>query len=326
MRHPPDTIDIPIALPSSHFTPWYRFGIIDPCPPERAEQTARLRVLRDYCLHVQMEGISWIWCEAVQGSLDVYPGDLLFLPPGFVHGWTYVVETHLAIHFDLHHNPVLTPHNYNYSFDMLDMRRSRVTRVPVATMPVFVLANPAQESRVPWRIPLITHLTARDEWQERLEQLVYLWQIRQVDTPEAQMQFLETLGWVFTRLARGGEDAPAADDAGTHDIQAFLRTMRNVETLVAYAALSIPELAAKAGMGVTAFRQAFREATHRNPHRYLRERQVEQAAYMLSQTNRPVRDIARMMGFDDPYHFSRVFRQITGLSPQQYRGQASDEQ
>jgi AraC-like DNA-binding protein len=32
-----------------------------------------------------------------------------------------------------------------------------------------------------------------------------------------------------------------------------------------------------------------------------------------------VKEIAHQIGFDDQYHFSRVFSQFIGLSPQQFR-------
>jgi AraC-like DNA-binding protein len=33
----------------------------------------------------------------------------------------------------------------------------------------------------------------------------------------------------------------------------------------------------------------------------------------------PVKDIAYSYGIEDPYYFSRIFKKIMGVSPQQYR-------
>jgi hypothetical protein len=94
------TVAIPVRLRRGPLMPWFRFGILDRQPYRRG-RVAEKRSLRDFCLHLLVEHESWIWCEAIDGSLRVAPGDILFLPPGFVHAWAYVGEAHLAIHCEL---------------------------------------------------------------------------------------------------------------------------------------------------------------------------------------------------------------------------------
>lgn len=43
------------------------------------------------------------------------------------------------------------------------------------------------------------------------------------------------------------------------------------------------------------------------------------ACRMLVETNRPVCEIASVLGFSDPYYFSRKFRHVVGLKPTEYR-------
>lgn len=311
-------ISAPLAAPP--LAPWLRFGIIDATPRERASADARLRCLRDFGLHLQLAGESWVWCAALGGSLDVHPGDLLFFPPGFVHGWAYTAETHLALHVDLQRNPALTPHNYDFSYDMIESLEETVSRTPVQAMPVFHLHFPGDDTFAGWRIPLITRLKNPEHWRERLEQLLYQWQTRNVDTLASQLQLCETLGWALTALAE--ETALQQHLAGVDPrIAALLQQLNDPHTLAEMGRWSLPELAQRAGMGVTALRAAFRTATNRNPHQYLRERQVEHAAHLLVSSTRTIQEIAHTLGFDDPYHFSRIFRQITGLSPRHYRQQ-----
>jgi AraC-like DNA-binding protein len=38
-----------------------------------------------------------------------------------------------------------------------------------------------------------------------------------------------------------------------------------------------------------------------------------------------VKVVARDLGYEDPYHFSRVFKRIMGVSPEQYRRGLDDE-
>ena len=48
--------------------------------------------------------------------------------------------------------------------------------------------------------------------------------------------------------------------------------------------------------------------------------QAEQSAIKqyLAELQVPIKQIARMVGFDDQYHFSRVFRKVTGIAPSQF--------
>jgi AraC-like DNA-binding protein len=39
----------------------------------------------------------------------------------------------------------------------------------------------------------------------------------------------------------------------------------------------------------------------------------------MLETSRTISSIARMEGYEDPYHFSRVFKRITGQAPTDYR-------
>jgi len=55
------------------------------------------------------------------------------------------------------------------------------------------------------------------------------------------------------------------------------------------------------------------------PLRYLQRRRIERAQFRIHDTAAGVAEIAAELGFCDQFHFSRVFRAITGCSPLQYR-------
>ena len=42
--------------------------------------------------------------------------------------------------------------------------------------------------------------------------------------------------------------------------------------------------------------------------------------------DRPIKDIAFGLGFDDPYYFSKRFRKNIGMSPKKYRAFSMNEQ
>jgi transcriptional regulator GlxA family with amidase domain len=52
---------------------------------------------------------------------------------------------------------------------------------------------------------------------------------------------------------------------------------------------------------------------------YLQRVRVQHARELLKDIDLSIKEVAARTGFSDPYHFSRVFRRIDGLSPAYYR-------
>ena len=46
---------------------------------------------------------------------------------------------------------------------------------------------------------------------------------------------------------------------------------------------------------------------------------MRQAKKLLMDTRLTVREVAVRVGYPDPFHFSRIFRNAVGISPAQYR-------
>jgi AraC-like DNA-binding protein len=63
----------------------------------------------------------------------------------------------------------------------------------------------------------------------------------------------------------------------------------------------------------------FRQDTGVTPYRWLLQEKIRTACSVLTGTNKRVCDVAMMFGFRDELYFSRLFRQITGYSPREYR-------
>jgi AraC-like DNA-binding protein len=83
--------------------------------------------------------------------------------------------------------------------------------------------------------------------------------------------------------------------------------------------LSIPELAAVAGYAPNYFSGEFGRAYGLSPVEYLRERRLVRARELLRTSAVSVKEIAMLVGYDDPLYFSKVFSNATGLSPTKYR-------
>jgi AraC-like DNA-binding protein len=63
----------------------------------------------------------------------------------------------------------------------------------------------------------------------------------------------------------------------------------------------------------------FRRQYKRTPFQYLLELRMEQAAHLLAATQTPVGEVGAQVGIDDPYYFSKVFKQYHRCTPSDYR-------
>jgi AraC family transcriptional regulator len=83
--------------------------------------------------------------------------------------------------------------------------------------------------------------------------------------------------------------------------------------------LSLEEMARTVGLSAAHFSQAFRNTTGQTPHQCVLWYRVQRAKGMLRSAEMRVLDVAIACGFKTQQHFARVFRQICGASPKEYR-------
>ncbi|MNG12783.1 HTH-type transcriptional activator Btr [compost metagenome] len=67
------------------------------------------------------------------------------------------------------------------------------------------------------------------------------------------------------------------------------------------------------------FSQAFKEYTGESFVHYLKRLRIERARELLATTDFKVYEISEKAGFENVKHFSRVFKEMEGVSPQEYR-------
>jgi YesN/AraC family two-component response regulator len=56
-----------------------------------------------------------------------------------------------------------------------------------------------------------------------------------------------------------------------------------------------------------------------SPIDYFIKLKIHYACQLLSQSDMKIKEIADKTGYDDPYYFSRLFKQVMGKSPKEYR-------
>lgn len=83
--------------------------------------------------------------------------------------------------------------------------------------------------------------------------------------------------------------------------------------------VSLEELAYLSGRSLSSFKRDFHSIYGEAPAKWIRERRLAKARQMLLSSKMSVADVAYSLGFENPTHFSRVFKQQYGSSPSALR-------
>ena len=83
--------------------------------------------------------------------------------------------------------------------------------------------------------------------------------------------------------------------------------------------VNIEQYAASRNMSTSWFGKSFAEAAGMSPKQYILDLRIRNAQILLETTDGTVSEIARIVGYDNPMYFSRLFRKAKGLSPLKYR-------
>lgn len=82
---------------------------------------------------------------------------------------------------------------------------------------------------------------------------------------------------------------------------------------------SVCQIAGSVGVHPVHLVREFRKHYHQTVGEYLRRLRVEFACRKLTDTDTPLIDIALAAGFSQQSHFTKTFKKLTGLTPNQYR-------
>ncbi|MFT5526524.1 MAG: AraC family transcriptional regulator of arabinose operon [Pirellulaceae bacterium] len=83
--------------------------------------------------------------------------------------------------------------------------------------------------------------------------------------------------------------------------------------------LTIAALAKRAHLSESRLAHLFSRQVGVTPGTFLLEQRIEKSRQLLEWTEHGIAEVAKRVGFDDPFYFSRRFRRTVGMSPRQYR-------
>lgn len=83
--------------------------------------------------------------------------------------------------------------------------------------------------------------------------------------------------------------------------------------------ISVEEIADNCGLNRSYFSKIFKEALGRTPQAFLLNYRMTKAAELLKLTQLSVSDVSKAVGYENPLHFSRAYKNVYGVSPREWR-------
>jgi AraC-like DNA-binding protein len=155
----------------------------------------------------------------------------------------------------------------------------------------------------------VYHLEPIEEWRATFEAVLQPGTRSLVDRTVHLSRFLQILTEAL--LSETGTQLPSMPSS-------ISRACQLLETDL-HQDVDLPGVAAEVGLTYETFRKQFRQSVGVAPARYRLIRRIDAACSMLQHTDLTVKAIAARAGFSDEFHFSRSFKQITGLPPTEFR-------
>lgn len=83
--------------------------------------------------------------------------------------------------------------------------------------------------------------------------------------------------------------------------------------------IQIHDIVNYVGINRSYFSHMFKQNMGVSPKEYLQQYRMEHACALLKDTSDPIEAVAKKVGYQDPFTFSRLFKKLTGMSPRDYR-------
>lgn len=214
--------------------------------------------------------------------------------------------------------------------------RHEVRRGQVVVLPPNVAHSYAADTEDPWTLWWV-HLTGRD-----LEEFLHssgmtaAQPVRHLRDVYRPVSLIEE---IVAAMERGDTDASllAASGAAWHLMaQLCAEQVAGASALPVVDAardyivanpaeqISVAGLAAMARMSPSHFAAQFRQRVGTSPLRFQTQVRMGRARELLDTTTSSIEAIARAVGYDDPFYFSRVFKTVHDVAPTVYRSTPRD--
>lgn len=126
---------------------------------------------------------------------------------------------------------------------------------------------------------------------------------------------VESRGILYQLVSRFLKDAKPRTDVYDNRIQKVLSYIRkNI-----YKAIDLDSLAEISCLSKDHFIRLFKKEVDITPLQYINQKKIEKAQLILITEDMSVKNIAYLLSYEDHAYFNRLFKKLTGATPQQYR-------
>lgn len=184
----------------------------------------------------------------------------------------------------------------------------------------FIGRRYGRPTTLPWPTSRTAEISAKF-WNILLDSADEL--CREFKDPTPESDLLTTAA--ITRLLGLTQRAARSGGARYHQLGATPGIPRAISIVLEYISrhyaseIGLEDLSKEAGLSDGYLNYLFRKTIGISPVQYIRKYRIDQAKYLLGETDHSIKQIGVQVGYPDAFYFSRVFRQVEGLPPSQYR-------
>ena len=163
------------------------------------------------------------------------------------------------------------------------------------------------------RSSLIYHPSSEEGRAEMFRHLRYL-----VDHPD--LLPAEVMGYTYLFFGALIRSSRNARKLPKNNIQDFYvqSTVDFIESFYMNE-ISVEDMAANLGLNRSYFSKIFKKATQKSPQDFLIQYRINKACELLRSTSMPIVQIAHLVGYNNQFHFTRAFKNLLNLPPQEWR-------
>ncbi len=138
---------------------------------------------------------------------------------------------------------------------------------------------------------------------------------------QIQDSLLQTLFWLMlTQLSPRALSHPFKQQSAD---QSFIQRLFTLIEKNLHRKLSVTEIASQLNISRSSFAKRCKQLLGDPPSRVFASAKIRHAALLLSQPDVSVKEVSYQLGFQNQYHFSRVFKSIVGYPPSEVSFRAS---